>query len=513
MFNEKAAEHPAKIGIIGGGPGGLSCAMLLAHNGFDVTVLEKGDEVGGRNAVLTLGDFTFDVGPTFLMMKFVLDELFERCERRSEDYLQFRLLDPMYQLSFPDFHIQMSCNKEKMREELNRVFPGSEAGLEQFYSREKKRYNKILRNLYRDYSSLLSFLSPRLLAALPSLFSGGSIYDNLGRYFKDERLRLCFTFQSKYLGMSPWECPAAFTMIPFVEHEFCIYHVIGGLNQIPKAMAKVIEEEGGTVLTRTTVEKIVTHGKKATAVQLESGETAEFDQLVVNADFGYAVSKLVEPKLLSRYSPENVRKKRFSCSTFMLYLGVDKIYEAPHHNIVIAENYRANIDNTYEGRLSDEYSFYVQNASVTDDTLAPAGKSTVYVLVPVPNNFSGIDWNKEEKRFREHLLQTVEARTPMVDITDHIEVEEAITPYRWEHDYNVYKGATFNLAHNLSQMLYFRPHNRFDELHNLYLVGGGTHPGSGLPTIYISGIVTAGLISREYGLRAAGKQQLATSGS
>jgi len=506
MHLEKSAKKSGRIGIVGGGPGGLSCAMLLAHKGFDVTVFEKDDEVGGRNGLLKIGDFKFDLGPTFLMMKFVLDELFELCGKNSTDYLKFELIDPMYQLSFPDFNINMSCNKESMKEELNRVFPGNEKGLERFRSRERKRYEKIMRSLYKDYSNLSSLLSPKLLAALPSLFLGGSIFDNLGGYFKEERLRICFTFQSKYLGMSPWECPAAFTMIPFVEHEFGIYHVTGGLNQISKAMAQVIEEEGGVVLTRTKVERILTTGKKASGVQLEGGETARFDELVVNADFGYAMSKLVEPKLLNKYSPDKVKKKRFSCSTFMLYLGVDKKYISPHHNIIIAENYRANIHDIYQGKLSEEYSFYLQNASVTDDTLAPAGKSTIYLLVPVPNNFSKIDWKKEEKNFRENLLETVEKRTPMVDLQDHIEVEKIITPIEWEQDFNVYMGATFNLAHNLSQMLYFRPHNKFDDLKNLYLVGGGTHPGSGLPTIYISGFVTAGLISKEYGLRIARKQ-------
>jgi len=507
MHKEKSAKKARRIGIIGGGPGGLSCAMLLAHKGFDVTVLEKEDEVGGRNALLKVRNFKFDLGPTFLMMKFVLDELFELCGKKSTDYLKFKLIDPMYQLSFPDFNINMSCNEEKMKEELNRVFPGNERGLERFYSRERKRYEKIIRSLYKDYSSLSSILSPKLLAALPSLLLGGSIFDNLGRYFRQERLRICFTFQSKYLGMSPWECPAAFTMIPFVEHEFGVYHVIGGLNQISKAMAKLIEEEGGVVLTRTKVEKIVTKGKKASGVKLEGGETTHFDQLVMNADFGYAMSKLVEPRLLSKYSPDKVKKKRFSCSTFMLYLGVDKKYITHHHNIIIAENYRANIEDIYKGRLSQEFSFYLQNASVTDDTLAPSGKSTIYLLVPVPNNFSKIDWRKEKKNLRENLLETVEKRTPMVDIKDHIEVEKTITPIEWEQDYNVYMGATFNLAHNLSQMLYFRPHNRFDELRNLYLVGGGTHPGSGLSIIYISGFVTADLISKEYGKRIARKQQ------
>ena len=486
-----------KIGIIGAGPGGLTSAMLLAHKGFDVTVLEKADEVGGRSASITLGDFKFDTGPTFLMMKHVLDEIFESCERKSSDYLDFKLLDPMYQLNFQDFSLQMSSDKEEMKVEINRVFPGKEERLDKFYSRERKRYEKIIKNLYKDYSSLTSFLSPKLIAALPSFFLGGSIFDNLGNYFDEEKLRVCFTFQSKYLGMSPWECPAAFTMIPFVEHEFGIYHVMGGLSQITKAMAKVVEEENGEIITNQTVDKIMTSEKKVTGVRLEDGKTMDFDKVIVNADFGYAMTNLFKPNMIKKYSAEKLEKKKFSCSTFMLYLGVDKQYAVPHHNIVFAKNYRDNISDIQEGRLSEDFSFYVQNASLTDDTLAPKGKSAVYILVPIPNNRSNIDWNSEQNIFKEKVIKNVEERTEMKDISDHIEVEKIITPKQWEKDYNVYIGATFNLAHNLSQMLYFRPHNKCNELKNLYLVGGGTHPGSGLPTIYISGIVTAGLISKQ----------------
>jgi len=496
LQKENGLAKRDKVGIIGAGPGGLTCAMLLSHKGFDVTVLEKEDEVGGRSAPINLGDFKFDTGPTFLMMKHVLDEVFESCDRKSIDYLQFRLLDPMYQLSFHDLSIKISSDKEKMSAELNRVFPGNERGLEKFYSRERKRYRKIIQNLYKDYSSIASILSPKLVAALPTFFFGGSIFDNLGNYFNEEKLRVCFTFQSKYLGMSPWECPAAFTMIPFVEHEFGIYHVIGGLNQISKAMVRVVEEENGGVITGKAVEKIVTSDKKVTGVQLEDGKRMNFDKIIVNADFGYAMTNLFDSEI-KKYSPEKLEKKKFSCSTFMLYLGIDRKYSAPHHNIVLAENYRQNIEDIQEGRLSEDFSFYVQNASITDETLAPKGKSTVYILVPVPNNRGNIDWDNNKKGFKEKVLNNVEERTQMKDIRDHVEVEKTITPKQWEQDYNVYIGSTFNLAHNLSQMLYFRPHNRCGELKNLYLVGGGTHPGSGLPTIYISGIVTAGLISKQ----------------
>jgi len=485
-----------KVGIVGGGPGGLGCAMSLAHNGFDVTVFEQASDVGGRNASIRLGDFAFDTGPTFLNMKFVLDELFQLCGRDSSDYLKFKLLDPMYQLSFVDREILMSSNKESMNKELERVFPGNIHGLEKFYVKEKARFEKILPNLRRDFSRLTSFISPKVIRAIPYIFAGGSIYDNLGKYFTEEKLRVCFTFQSKYLGMSPWECPAAFTMISFVEHEFGVYHVMGGLSQLSKAMAKVVIEEGGNLETGARVEELVTSGRKVTGLRLQSGEAYSFDYIVVNADFGYAFTKLVEPDKLRKYSQQNISKKRYSCSTFMLYLGVKKQYSAPHHNIVFSHDYRSNINDIVQGRLSDDFSFYVQNACVTDKTLAPQGKSTVYVLVPVPNNFSEIDWGEEKPGFRGKVLDAIEARTSMKDISDKIEVERIITPEDWENEYNVYKGATFNLAHNIRQMLYFRPHNRFEELQNCYLVGGGTHPGSGLPTIYLSSIISAGLISR-----------------
>jgi phytoene desaturase len=497
MSNSNKAPKKGKIGIVGAGPGGLTSAMLLAHKGFDVTVLEKADVVGGRSAPIKLGGFTFDTGPTFLMMKHVLDEVFKSCDRDSSDYLTFKRLEPMYQLDFSGRTVQIYSDKEEMKAELRRAFPGSEKGLDKFYSRERKRYEKIISNLYREYSSLLSFLSPKIISAIPTFFSGGSIFDNLGNYFDEEELRICFTFQSKYLGMSPWECPAAFTIIPFVEHEFGIYHIEGGLNQISKAMAEVVEEEKGKVIKGKNVEKIVTSKNKVTGVQLEDGSLMNFDKVIVNADFGYAMSNLFEPNIIKKYSPQKLEKKKFSCSTFMLYLGVNKKYPTPHHNIIFAEDYRQNLEDIKEGRLSEDFSFYVQNASVTDDTLAPKGKSAVYVLVPTSNKRGNIDWDKEETPFKEKVLDAVEKRTSMTDIRAHIEIEKVVTPKTWERDYNIYIGATFNLAHNLSQMLYFRPHNKYEELKNLYLVGGGTHPGSGLPTIYISGIITAGLISKK----------------
>lgn len=498
----KEKSGKCRVAIIGAGPGGLSCAMILASKGIDVTVFEKEGEVGGRNAPIMERGFTFDTGPTFLMMRYVLDNIFASSGRDSEDYLDFIKLDPMYTLYFADGMVfRPTSDHERMRAEIERVFPGNGDGFDRFLVREKERFRKLAPCLEKDYTHMHAFMSRRFISAIPHLFTNNSLFDNLGRYFKEERLRLCFTFQSKYLGMSPWECPGAFTMIPFVEHEYGIYHVKGGLNQISKAMAKVVQEHGGRIRLGNTVKRILVEGGKAAGLELEDGRKELFDDIIINADFAHAMANLFDDGVLKKYSKESLKKKRYSCSTFMLYLGLDKIYDLPHHNIFFARDYRSNVEDIFNRkRLSKDISFYIQNASVTDPTLAPKGKSALYILVPVPNNSSGIDWEKEARSFRENVLNEVEAKTPLKDIRRHIIAERMTTPADWGSTHGVYYGATFNLAHNLSQMLYFRPHNQFEEVDNCYLVGGGTHPGSGLPTIYESGRISAELILKKYGI-------------
>jgi phytoene desaturase len=225
------------------------------------------------------------------------------------------------------------------------------------------------------------------------------------------------------------------------------------------------------------------------------------DEVVLNSDFGYSMTHLAEPGTLRKWHGRKLEKARLSCSTFMLYLGLKQRYEFPHHNIVFAEDYRRNVEEVFERQtLSADMSFYVQNATPTDPSLAPEGKSTIYVLVPVPNLRTGIDWDRESGPMRERVLDVLARRTELGDVRDQIEVEKVITPVDWEQEYHVYEGATFNLAHNLTQMLWFRPRNRFEEWGHSYLVGGGTHPGSGLPTIYESGRISANLICAASGV-------------
>lgn len=484
--------------VIGAGPGGLTAAMILAKRGYRVTVFEREEKVGGRNRELTLGEYRFDTGPTFLMMKFILDEVFAEAGKRSADYLEFVKLDPMYRLSFADKIIEPTTDREKMAAQLETLFPGSAAGLERFYRTEKNRYDRMYPCLQKDYSFLSSLFCKPLLKALPHLALSKSLYGNLAGYFREEDCRIAFTFQAKYLGMSPWECPAAFTIIPFIEHEWGIYHVIGGLSRISEAMAVVVGENGGEIRLATKVDRIVVNNRRACGVRLSSGEEVPADAVVINADFGHAMTTLFDDGVLRKYSPAKVKNMKYSCSTFMLYLGIHGTCDEPHHNIIFANDYRHNVEDIVAGRkLPDDMSVYVRNASLNDPTLAPAGHSAIYVLVPAPNNAGGITWNDRTRDdYRARVLARIGERTGLKDLCDRIEVEKIVTPADWENEYSVYNGATFNLAHNIGQMLYFRPRNKFEEIAGCYLVGGGTHPGSGLPTIYESGRISANLLCR-----------------
>jgi len=361
--------------------------------------------------------------------------------------------------------------------------------------------------LQKDYSSFKQYFSKEFIKAAPNLSIGRSLIGVLGDYFNDEKLKLSFTFQSKYLGMSAWDCPGAFAILPYVEHAFGIYHTIGGLSEISEAMSRVCLEHGVEIHLNTPVKQLVIENKKVLGAELDNGEIILADETVLNADFGYAMKNLFPPGTLNKYSPEKVDSKKYSCSTFMLHLGLDKIYDLPHHTVFFAEDYRGNIQDIFENKvLSQDLSFYIRNASVTDSTLAPEGHSSIYVLVPVPNQQSEIDWNNKKKTFRDRVIKALIERAEMSDLEDHIREEIIFTPQTWQ-DMNIQFGATFNLAHSFMQMLYFRPRNKFEELDNCYLVGGGTHPGSGLPTIYESGRIAANLISKQHGIPFKSKNQ------
>lgn len=501
-----------KIGIIGAGPGGMATAMLLQSKGFDVTVLESANRIGGRNKAIQVGHTKFDVGPTILVMKFVLEQCFKDVNRDVHDYLKFHRLHPMYRLQFgPQKHIDVydESEKEKMISELKRVMPDDVDNYSKYIEFERARNARVLPLIQQPFLNYTSVFSLDGIIALPVLTLATTLTGLMNKYFKNPLSKISFSFQSMYLGMNAWSTPAIFGILPYAEHAFGCYHVIGGLSEIPIAMEKVFKENGGTVRVGTPVKQLLLNGKQVTGVLTESGEELLFDEVVLNADFGYAVQKLIPnaEQILSNWKPSKIAKKEYSCSTFMYYVALDKYFpELEHHTISFADHYKESLDQmSGKSPVSsnpEDITIYIRNASMNDPTLSPQGKSGLYIMAFVPNMANEKrEWNEELiDHMKKVSLEHIATRCG-VDIRGHIEAEKIFTPQMWRDDMNVHAGAIFSLTHIITQMIFWRPKNKFDELDNMYIVGGSTMPGSGLPVIWESGRIASKLICDKYGVK------------
>jgi phytoene desaturase len=492
---------PRKVIVIGAGPGGLATAMLLARAGVEVTVLERQPRVGGRTATLDLEGFSFDVGPTFFLYPQVLEQIFAAVGRNLRHEVPMARLDPQYRIVFgAGGKLDATPRVELMEREIAKISPRDATAFSRFLSENRQKLEAFRPCLESPFESWKDLLAPRLLKMLPLLRPWNSLERDLRRYFADPRIRLAFSFQSKYLGMSPFRCPSLFSILSFLEYEYGVFHPHGGCGAVPKAMAQVAEELGARIHLSEPVEEILFEGRRATGVRTANG-VYRADALVINADFARAMTKLVPDRLRSRWSERKIRRKKFSCSTFMLYLGIRGRYgDLPHHTIYMSEDYERNLDEIERQHvLSEDPSFYVQNASRTDDSLAPPGHSTLYVLVPVTHQHRNVDWSREGRRYREVALRQL-AKVGVEDIEKRIVVERMTTPADWDQSFDIHLGATFNLAHSVDQMLHLRPRNRFEDLDGVYLTGGGTHPGSGLPVIFESAKISSRLLLEDLGM-------------
>jgi phytoene desaturase len=485
-----------KVIIVGAGPGGLATAMLLAKAGVEVTVLEKQSRVGGRTSVIESDGYRFDLGPTFFLYPQILQEIFQAVGRDLFKEVPMTRLDPQYRLVFgAGGELNATSDLERMVAEIAKISPADAPQFRRFMDESRVKMEKFAPCLQVPFPGWTSLISLRLLSVLPFLKPWKSLHAELASYFSDPRLQLAFTFQSKYLGMSPFQCPSLFSILSFLEYEHGIWHPTGGCNSITRNMARVAEEIGVKIQLGTPVEEILFTGRRATGVRTPAGELRA-DAVVVNADFANAMAKLVPNSRRRRWSDAKLAKKDFSCSTFMVYLGLEGQFpQLAHHNIYVAKDYRRNLDEIERQHvLSEEPSFYVENPVVTDATMAPPGHSALYVLLPVTHQHPNVDWTKERARYRNLALRQLAKIGLPDDLEKRIRFERVITPADWESKVDVYRGATFNLAHSFSQMLHLRPQNRFEEFDGMYLVGGGTHPGSGLPVIFESARISSKLV-------------------
>jgi phytoene desaturase len=488
-------KQDRKVVIVGAGPGGLAAALLLAKSGVKVTIVEKRGQVGGRTSSLERDGFRFDIGPTFFLYPQVLKEIFAAVGYDLATEVPMTRLDPQYRLVFgAGGELLATPNVEQMERAIAAIAPEDAARFHAFITRNRHKLKEFLPFLQSPFESWRDLARPEMLKLLPLLAPWKSLDSDLQRHFKDERIRLGFSFQSKYLGMSPFRCPSLFSILSFLEYEHGVFHPTGGCASVTRAMARIAEEMGVEILLDEPVESVLIDQGNAVGVKTAS-RTLRADAVVVNADFAGAMRRLVPNAARRKWTDERMAKKRFSCSTFMLYLGIDGRYDdISHHTIFLAKNYRQNLRDIEDlHQLSAEPSFYVQNACVTDPSLAPEGQSTLYVLLPVTHDAGKVDWSVEAQRYRALALKQME-KIGIHDVERRIRSEQIMTPSGWGAEFDLYKDATFSMAHSLDQMLHLRPHNRFEDVGQMYLVGGGTHPGSGLPVIFESARITSRLL-------------------
>lgn len=506
-----AAAGSPSVAVVGAGPGGLASAMLLAASGCRVDVYEAEAHVGGRTMRLTDhapdgGAYHFDRGPTFFLMPFVLEEIFAACGRRLSDYAELTRLDPMYRLVMGragQEPLRLDCTQDVdlMAERIGAIEPADAAGFRRIMRENRRKLEVFTPVLRKPFRSALDLLDGDMVRALPWLGPTKSVHGYLTSRLRSPFTRLALSFQSKYLGMSPYTCPSLFSILPFIEYEYGVWHPRGGCNALLTAMATALSEMGGRIHCSSPVESIEFEGTRATGVVV-GGRTAAHDHVVINADAPWALRNLVPQSMRPDWTDARVDKAKYSCSTYMLYLGLDRPVDLPHHTIYISETYEQNLADIEQGRITPDPSLYVCNPSALDPTLAPRGHSALYVLVPTANCRAGVDWSSRGDPLRRRALERI-ASLAGFDVEPHIRTERRVTPDDWAAS-RIQFGATFNLAHNLGQMLHRRPRHELPGCQGVWLVGGGTHPGSGLPVIFLSAQITSRLLCERAGLAWAG---------
>ncbi|HZU14000.1 MAG TPA: phytoene desaturase family protein [Chloroflexota bacterium] len=481
---------PPETIVIGGGLGGLAASIRLRLAGRRVRLLEKNGRLGGRCNRLELDGFTFDTGPTLLLMRDVLDDLFACAGRRLEDYLDLVRLDPNYVIHFGDGStLEISGDLDATAKQMDALETGAGERFRHYLADAGRNY-RISRERFveRNFCHWHEFFTPVNLRYLLATHALRSLARHVGRFFEDERLRLALSFQTMYLGLSPDDAPSIYSLLPYTEIAEGIWYPRGGMYRIVTALARLAGELGVEIETGAEVREVSRVERRVTDVRT-ADRSYPADLVVCNADLPWASRALFDIPRRRRLNPGS--------SAFLLYLGLDRRYPClRHHNVYLSPDPAANFDAIFHRHsVPRDPSFYVCAPTGTDPSTAPPGGEALYVLVPVPATSPAIDWSSDASPLREHVLDRLERDLP--GLCSHIVCERAYTPTDFEHDYHISRGSAFGLSHALHQVGYFRPSNRALGYDNLYFVGASTVPGGGIPMVIIGSRLVAERIAEE----------------
>ena len=480
----------SRVVVIGAGLGGLGAALRLQGAGHDVTVLEQREKPGGRAYQLRDGGFTWDTGPSLLTMPWVLEETFAAAGLDFHREVDLVELDPFYRIFWDgeDEHLDFVADRDRMRAEMAKFSPRDAGRFDGFMDAMKPVYEEgILGAGRREFASVreLAAFAPKMVklrAAMP-------LWHEVSRHFSHPRIREAFSFHSLFIGGDPFRVPAIYGALVYLQFLDRVWYARGGVYAIVEAMARALD-----VRCEAKVERIEQRGGRVTGVALEGGEVVPADVVITNTDV------LRTHELLGRRAPARRLTPTMSC--FLLYLGTDKRFERLlHHTLLVGSGYRTFIRDVTgrRGRLPSTYSTYLHVPSRTEPSMAAPGGDSICSLLPVPNLRGGaIDWARESDRLRDALVGDFERTFGLEGLGDSITVEHRMTPADFERDLGAAYGNAFAVAPTLHQSAALRPPNRDRSVRGLYRVGGGTHPGAGIPGVLLGAEVTAGLVTEDH---------------
>ena len=477
--------------VIGAGVGGITAAIHLAKRGSRVTVVEKNARPGGRCDRISREGHHFDTGPTLLVMPLLYESEFAALGVACREVLDLQRVDPTYHLVFDDgSQLALTADMDKLRAQLEALEPGSFEGLLRYMQEGQRHYELGVEKLVkRDFRKPSDFFKLEHLPLLYQLKPLVNHYANMANYFDDPRLKAAFTFQDVYMGLSPFEAPATFSMMPYTEMAHGVWYPKGGMYQVVNALMSLARDAGVEFIFNTAIERIEVNGKLARGVVM-NGARLEADAVLANADLPYVYQNL----LPQDGQVQKLARKRYSCSVISFFWGVDKTYELlGPHTLFLADDYCENFDSIIRDLdIPANPSLYIHAPARLDPAMAPQGQDTLTAIVPVGHmsGNGGQDWDAIRDVARQHVLRRLRS-LGIHDLEQHIKFEINFTPLSWRKRYNLVKGSTHGLCHNLTQLGYFRPDYRHPHYENLYFTGASTRPGTGLPSAMVSGRMAA----------------------